>query len=388
MKNILFLLLLCLFGNVSWSREGRQLVQTRQDYQPSQPTIYRPGKGIYEKGVVLLIPGTDGIGDIPFSKFKNLSPKLLRRPHPLSRIINEEGFIFVTLNTRGIKPIKKCLKNTPVHEFKNVFPSRCINKDLRSKISWDLIEKDIETASLQIKRRFRKNRFGYLAVSEGGMHISRLIRQNRIAPDFVIGFGVPTSSPLENTRHQLTSAGYIRRILKTMDERQTEELGFSELETLFPDMLSLHKNYLKSQSSGDVFQKAELVERLQKNLAAFEQTKREILNLERNDAVSADMDGIEIPSFSSVKWWQDSLSDEVSLCESLKRFKGSVHLFYGEFDLQVGRDDSCEAQTSALSLPKFQIHQIENLGHSLMDDSGRFTNELIHSLRTILRNER
>jgi hypothetical protein len=141
------------------------------------------------------------------------------------------------------------------------------------------------------------------------------------------------------------------------------------------------------QFVGERISRDQLTIKLAENLNEFERKAIEIMSLKRSDAVSADMDGIEIPSFSSVAWWQDSLMDDIPLCTSITGYAGNVHLFFGEFDSQVARgDETCEDRSGRSTPLKLTTYQISNTGHSLLDQHGNYTIEFLLDKRTFMLN--
>ncbi len=360
-------------------------IPTQHDNFHQKLTIYPAKKNLATKGVVIQIPGSDGIGDIPFSNFRNFRKNSIYKAHPLASLFNRNGYAFVTFNTRGIDRLKDCLKNTRPSHLKQYFANNCIDEKIRKNIDWERIETDITMITAYFRNVFEGQTLGYLTISEGGTHAFRLIRKEMVKPDFIIGLGVPTSSPLENARQQVSSAIYINKLLQFMSKKSLTEISTSQIETLFPHMLSLHKTQFRMQFVGERISRDQLTIKLAENLNEFERKAIEIMSLKRSDAVSADMDGIEIPSFSSVAWWQDSLMDDIPLCTSITGYAGNVHLFFGEFDSQVARgDETCEDRSGRSTPLKLTTYQISNTGHSLLDQHGNYTIEFLRKLEKIL----
>lgn len=337
--------------------------------------ITMPSNREYVSGIVFLIPGTDGVAEPDlFSVFDEEIEKK-NQLTPIGRAVVEQGYAYVSFNTRGIHPLETCLLNSNEQPSLIKFRNRCIDKKIRKTISFEKVESDIEEVIRMVRDKpaFRNLKYVVLAVSEGGIHVSRLIRKKRISPDGIIGIGVPPMSPFELFRDQITQNVSYSKLRESLMNEEIEYISEEKLKDIFP--IIQDETFQKLKFLVNLTPRGLNLERLnfQSQYMYSEFDKRIHLYTRKKNPIGTAINfyGLEIGNFVSGENNRNFLEDKVPLIDSLKYYRGQRAFFYGEFDSVVAHKKQlvCNGNDNSANCDYFEIPKV---GHGLADSNNSY----------------
>lgn len=385
MKFVIFFFFLSLCSDIFAGQKTISIKSEHGNWE-TEVSIFFPKKNLLPRGVVILVPGSESIGEPPINTIFNVKGKI-NSISKMGRRLIENGFIYVSFNTRGVYPIHKCLNQIAPKKREEIFLQKCWNSQIRSEIDWSIIESDIDVIlnNLKKQREFNGLKIILLARSEGGMHISRLIREGRITPDGLVGLGVPSVSPLENSRLQLTLTAYLEEIEKYLTKTNTSCLHRDKLDIIFPTILPVHKANLLKIFERNCLEKKNIQTEIKSANAIFNFNLANLSNLDRTKPVAGAIAHVNIPIMGSIAWWHDALTDDIDLITSLKRYAGNRIFLYGQFDFQV----TYNQQSTCPDKPEkyvCEIRIVPNVGHTLEDKNGKMSDSTVMIITKAIQN--
>lgn len=354
-------------------------VKSEYDKWRISVSIHTPTAFTQPRGVVILLPGTDGIAEPDLlSVFSGQHKK--GQLNAIGNQVIKENFAYVTFNTRGIKPIETCLMNKSVHPKIEDFKKKCIDYGIRKTLNFRKIERDIVDVinALRELPMFQQKKFAVIAVSEGGIHASRLIRSNDLKVDALIGIGIPTSSPSDHFRDQISQNVTYKILRRWMIK---ENLGFLELKDL-DKVLPIVSDITRDRIAFLIGLTREglSLDRLEKQshymYQEFDARITSFTRIKNPDAAALDFFGHSIKKFVSGAQNQDFLNDKVNLKTSLANFKGNLTFLYGEYDSLVLHDEKSVCDEGS-AMQSCTYHVIPQTGHVLLNSENKFATDAL-----------
>lgn len=382
---ISWLLSLSLTANLEdYSIETLKL-KSRHDDWTIDVKIYNKNANSQPKGIVFVLPGTDGIGHPDMLEFYSDSP-FKGQPNPIGRQVISEGYTFVAFNTRGVRPIESCLPNKGKQPSFTDFEENCIDFSIRAKIRFHKIESDIQTVLSYFRTHPKWNgmKTAIIAVSEGGVHVNRLIRLNKINPNLLIEIGTPTSSPHHHFRDQISQNVSYQILRNWMVERKMDRMQVNDFDLampilpddnrkklkfligLTPDGLSLDRLSVQSKYMYEEFDKL---------IPTFIRKKNaEITGLNFFD--------YEIKNFVNGDQNRDFLTDKTNLKDSLRKYQGPKIFIYGEYDSLVlhSKESACDKNDK-----NCEYHLVPQVSHGLVSPENEFSREALSIISEALK---
>ena len=340
------------------------------------------------KGIVVLLPGTDGIAEPDMLEVFSSAP-FGGQPSAIGRQVISDGFVYVTFNTRGIRPIESCLLKEGKQPLFTDFRDRCIDFRIRRKINFQKIESDIQIVMnfLHQNKEWNRAKKAIIAVSEGGVHASRLIRSRKINPDLLIGVGVSTSSPRDHFRDQISQNVSYSILRKWMKQKNVEKMTVDDLDLALPIVSQSNREKLKFlinlvpeglTLNRLSIQSSHMYQEFDKRVPTFiRKNKAEITGLNFFD--------YEIKDFVSGAQNRDFLADRINLRDSLRGFQGQMVFMYGEFDSLVlhSKESACGKNESKKNCG---YHIVPKAAHGLADSNNEYSGEALNIISRALEN--
>jgi hypothetical protein len=371
MKTLTILLLIFASTLVN-AKQKTLFVKSRYGGWVTEVSIVIPKNASIVKGLVILIPGSESVGEPAVDDILGQNPKLISQMSAMGQAILDDGFAYASFNTRGVYPLHTCMDERDEKKRIDAFIKKCINPRIRTHLNWNNIELDILGIYMALKsqKEFKNIKTVALARSEGGMHISRLIRLKKIRPDALVGIGVPTESPFENTRLQSTLSIYLARIVDDIENSSADEFTIKRFKEIFPSALPAHEAVLLQLIGKEGLNKEKLEHFREAAYKDFNQYIDKVFTVKRSTPVDGNVMGKRVAIFGSAGWWADALSDKIDLATSIKDYPGNRIFLFGEYDYLVAynRKTACGALEDTSNC---KLHIIPKVGHSLEDSTGR-----------------
>lgn len=380
MKLLIFLTLILSTLNASATKKTVR-VNSDFDRWTSEVSISFPNKNTNLKGLVILIPGSESIGEPAITETLKMNKGSVREISDLAKAINTKGFAYAYFNTRGVYPLPSCINEQREQNRLQALVKKCWNRRIRAKLDWTNIESDLEKiiTTLKTKKEFKQKKLVLLSRSEGGMHISRLIRMQKINPDGLVNLGVPTVSPYKNSQLQLTLNTYLMRIETYMRNHQMALFNRDMLNDVFKDLLSSHQNALLEIIGRDGINQERLQQQIKSAILHFDLQVQHLSEIDRSSILSGSLFNQKIGVMGSKGWAIDALMDKVDYADSLKNYLGKRFNFYGEFDYQVGFNYQT-ACGEVFDISHCSLEIIPDVGHSLEEANGKLNKNTIEKI--------
>lgn len=339
---------------------------------------FAPSKGNLIKGLVFVIPGTNGYSEPRILKSDEEDNLIAEQPSELAKVFLSSGYIYLTSNYRGMKPFHDCLKKRVFSARE--FIQRCIDFEERKSLDFEAIESDIESAINFIKAQKDLNLLPLIVVafSEGGVHTSRLVHKKKINPDGIIGIGVPTTSMRDNIKDQLSMNIQLRVALKQIRLKRKNEFCGSDLQLAMPYIQHGVEQILRENLFQICRNENEIQAYMQKSNDLVEE---QIIELLRNSApFGGSVFEQQVNEFIGFKWLLDALNDRESLMVKFMNYRKPTYFLYGEYDSTVSIHPnticSLEKQRRQLCVSQF----MRQLDHMLMNKNSKISNEALHKI--------
>lgn len=351
---------------------------------------YAPSKNWTVKGVIFVVPGTNGFAE-PNITQTNLSNKLtIKHPTDLAKTFVDAGYIYLTANYRGVRSFYECINQNEI--VPKAFVDNCVDLNIRKTLDFEKIEADIESALLFIKSKKELGAYPLIvtAVSEGGIHVSRLIQQKKINPVGIIGIGIPTTSAHDNIKTQISLSVELRIVLSYMKKNGRNKFCPSDIKKALP--------YISDESDQIIRNNLFQVCRVDSDMHAYMNEARKLVDkqllyaLREAKPFEGTVFGLKVSEYFGYKWLLDVVNDRDSLYEKLSRYQGSVYLLYGQFDstVEIKLVDFCKSNRRPKHLCKIEF--LPNSDHVLEDKSStipketlnllvKYANSIVHGMR-------
>lgn len=364
----LTILILIFVSTLVHAKQKTFFVKSRYGGWITEVSVVFPKNIPIVKGLVVLIPGSESVGEPAIEDALGKNPKLISQMSVMGQTILDDGFAYASFNTRGMHPLHTCLDERDAKKRIDAFIKKCINPRIRTHLDWINIESDIVDIFkvLKSQKEFKSTKIVVLARSEGGMHISRLIRSKKISPDAVVGLGVPTESPFKNSRLQSTLTIYLARIVDDMEISNVHEFTMKRFKEIFPSTLVAHEAVLLQLIGKEGLSKEKLEHFRETAYKDFDLYIDKVFKTKRSTPIDGNVLGKKIDVFGSAGWWADALSDKIDLATSLKDYPGKRIFLFGEYDYLVAynRQTACGSSEDTSNCA---LRIIPKVGHSLED---------------------
>lgn len=367
MKTLTILILIFVSTLVN-AKQKTFFVKSRYGGWITEVSVVFPKNTLIVKGLVVLIPGSESVGEPAIEDALGKSPKLINQMSVMGQAILDDGFAYASFNTRGMHPLHTCLDERDAKNRIDAFIKKCINPRIRTHLDWINIESDIVDIFkvLKSQKEFKNTKIVVLARSEGGMHISRLIRLKKIRPDALVALGVPTESPFENTRLQSTLSIYLTRIIDDMEKSKVLEFKRERLREIFPSISAAHEAVLLQLIGNGGLSREKLEQYRVAAKGDFSLYADSVFTARRSTPADGNVMGKRIAIFGSAGWWADALSDKIDLATSIKDYPGKRIFLFGEYDYFVAynRQTACGSSEDTSNCA---LRIIPKVGHTLED---------------------
>lgn len=385
MKSIVLLryiasLLLILFSSNSYADVTLRTFKIPSKFENWEIEVFGffPDMTSTVKGIIFVIPGTSGF----------VEPKILRRntenilnveqPSELASAFLEAGYIYLTTNYRGMKSGYQCLREKQVKPIE--FIDECIDIEVRKTIDFEKIESDIELALERIQTSDELKSYPLIvaAISEGGVHISRLVQQKKIDPKGIIGIGVPTTSMLDNIKDQLSLNVQLRIVLNSLKKNKVKEFCPADIKKTLPYIRNEIDQILRNNLFQVCRRKSEISMYMRK---AYDLANEQLRVMVSNPTpFGGNVFDVAVDEFVGFKWLLDALNDQDDLASKLAHYEGGLILIYGEYDstIAISPDRVCKSKKQVKQ--QCIVKVMKGVDHTLQNQSSRIAKDVLVEL--------
>lgn len=379
--------ILILSVDSSWAAPTQVQNVSMGDHVSIALEIYFPKTDI--GGIVLMVPGTDGLGD-------SWLGQTIRQPVPdydghggLTELINGQGYAVAYYYNRGISPPRHCISGSTFEERRHSFVERCIDQDLRMSLTLGQVTDDLKRVLLHTSNLARQKHIPLLvfAASEGMFHLSKIVelKSAHIQIDAIVGLSAPMTSLCDIFYYQLYRERIFEALREAFDNCAGSHLAPDEISGCLRTGRSLAVREEIDQMFGStrIGVDRDEISKLQKEWMEYQRNNIKAI-LEADPSIysaSSAFQGETIRRAYSVKYLQESLTDCDSIALRLSEFAGPIYLIYGQNDAML----TSEAMRSP-GYDNVKSVIIPGLDHSLKDPhADGFSNEVKSVFERILK---
>ncbi len=321
---------------------------------------------IEPRGVVLLVPGS-GLHDrdVDFGITDSTEELIFKK---ISEQLTSQGFAVARFDYRGIKCNKKTMPichNCSEEQIMAHFIKHCVDPNVRKSVSPANIREDIESV-YKFAASYAKNKgveVFTLGHSEGSLHISKLIQENRIQPKGVLFLGGMAESIASTFEWQVS----LRLIdaPSSLDINNDGKIDNSEIAIAYKnEPTNLARLSVEDLISPDGY--VDLIGLAEEGALSYQYMMNEAMRKNDSDPFR-DSDGTIIASYS---WWKMFFLDNTSVSDYLSDYMGRVVYLNGDKDVQVdfNRQKNLIDSQDPKSGHPIQLVNVHGTGHALGKD--------------------
>lgn len=316
--------------------------------------------------LVLLVGGTHLFDrDYDFGN-SNTDKDLLFRE--LSKKLTSKGFAVARYDYRGIKcnkrTVNKCTTCKTHEEFMNYFVKSCIDNSIRSTVTIETTQDDIESVYNFTKSQpfVSPHKNLIIAHSEGTIHIAGLVKKRKINPKAILFWGFVAESPQEIFKWQWMDRS-LSNLLQTYGLKHGENLTNEAISLQCKKMNLTEKQCQEIKSPRGFYTTEELKNQIKDQ---YEDLRSEALSHSDTDSfkyVWSEYGAI----FSSYNWWKMWFSDGKANINKLYDYSGKISFINGTIDMATpsARELSIVKSNKINFKNKIRINEVPGVGHGL-----------------------
>jgi len=392
-KNVCLLIISLWLAKQSLAYEGFEFSKHQVEVSSNisiSLDVYKPIAPLKTKALVVVSPGSDGLGDLCVGKFLNDKTVNFHHRCGLVKIFVDKGYAVAFYSQRGLLRLSECLQGDDFESRRQSYSLNCYLPEVRKELDLYTTTDDTEKVYTFLSKLFEKNLAVIsLPTSEGSYHISKLVGAGKIKPIGVVLFSGVFGSMKNFWDHQRNYTIFFEKIEATFKHFNRDVITLDEiievnhLDSEYERQKNKPWNFrefigldVTSRNTIDIFyDKALKYKNLWESRAADPTYK---------EPIAGDLYGMTFPNYKSMDFARQLLTSTEKLSDSYKGFPGKVIYVYGAFDRQmkIPPEGNCGIPQTAC-----QVKILQHVGHGLEDASGEMPasslNQLLDSVNEV-----
>lgn len=347
--------------------------------------LYIPTDIAVPKGLVIVTPGTSGMGDYYLEGSWRAKVPDYNQQGGIVQLLAAAGYASAFFWHSGIMRSKDCIEGETFETRKKSLLTNCYIKNIRQKADLNSATLATETAHKFLSENHLTNKLIKIALanSEGSYHVAKLIEARRIEVDGIVLIGGMLESLSSTFQYQFRKDYFFNKMERTFEITQKNQLTFAEFVKY--GNFNIDLEYPKEPTwgigqaiGGVVLEKQDFSKRKKYFYDLNSEALRLFIKKNVAPAVPAKEFTNISPEYDAFNYFAQALNANRRVINYLEAYKGKVHYLFGEYDAQVQIPENLSCNTLILSC---KIEVIKGVGHGLENEQGYFPE---HSKRAVL----